>query len=408
MGNQNFCVSNEYSGQSSFTHHTTAEKYPLPSQLCLTFDDSLNALIRTPPKSQNETPNYGLKISYGSDGWNKPVTWLVPDYIPGTGVGILFSASMGLKTFIALHLAGCVATNTQFLNMPTRKGIVFYVGAEGATGLPRRLKGFEQHNNVSCGKKFVLLPQPLSMVNDDARNALRRIITAESESQQEDPVLLVLDTFSQCSAGIDENSAGQVAEYLNYCTELANEFGMTVLVIHHSSKSGGYRGSSTLLANVDFSLETNRLKPEVPVKTMLSVIKNKEGSTGLNAEFELSPIELGISDSAGRPVSTLVVTHAQQITTNVTPQGTRDIDMSIIRGQFTDSNVDLVRREKLLTTLASKFPDIALSTIDKRVSQACNTLVEMGILLEEKMGRNKAYRVKSIDNSADDRGLFDD
>ncbi len=403
MDLQKLCVSNEYSDQSDIAPKTTDNTTgQLWEQMCLPLEEPLAAPVPALLENQTRPSKYGLKVTYGSDGWDTPVIWLVPDFIPGTGVGTLVSASMGLKTFVAVHLAGCITSGTPFLGMPTRKGLVFYVAAEGASGLPRRLKGFELQNNADCGEKFVLIPQPVSMVNDDERSALRQIIKQESESQKEAPVLLVIDTFSQCSAGIDENSAGQVAQYINYATQFANEFSMAVLIVHHTNKTGGYRGSSTLLANIDFSLDSNRVKPEEPIKTVVSVAKSKEGPTGINAEFHLSSIELGINDNGGRPVTTLVVTDAKLIEKDAAPHAMRDIDMSIIQAQFTERPTDLIPRDQLLAGLSAKFPEIAPSTIDKRVSQACSALVEMDILLEEKIGRTKAYRLKHVDGNIDD------
>ncbi len=410
MGFQKLCVSNEHSDQSDISTKTTDITDLQSEQMCLPLEEPVAAPVPAPLEKQTRPSKYGLKVSYGSDGWDTPVIWLVPDFIPGTGVGTLVSASMGLKTFVAVHLAGCITSGTPFLGMPARNGLVFYVAAEGASGLPRRLKGFELQNNATCGEKFVLIPQPISLVNDDERNELRQLIKQESEWQKEAPVLLVIDTFSQCSAGIDENSAGQVAQYINYANQLANEFSMAVLIVHHTSKAGGYRGSSTLLANMDFALESNRVKPEEPIKTVVSVAKSKEGATGINAEFHLSPIELGLNDNAGRPVSTLVVIDAKLIEKDAAPHATRDIDMTIIRGQFTENPTDLIQRDQLLASLCAKFPEIAPSTIDKRVSQACSALVEMGILAEEKIGRTKAYRLKHFDNNinnSDDNDVDD-
>ncbi|WP_288741138.1 AAA family ATPase [uncultured Rheinheimera sp.] len=402
MDFQKLCVSNQHSDQCDIASKTTDTTDQQWEQMCLPLEEPFTTPVPVPLESQTRPSKYGLKVTYGTDGWDTPVIWLVPDFIPGTGVGTLVSASMGLKTFVAVHLAGCITSGTPFLGMPARNGLVFYVAAEGASGLPRRLKGFELQNNADCGQKFVLITQPVSMVNDDERSALRQIIKQESESQNEAPVLLVIDTFSQCSAGIDENSAGQVAQYINYATQLANEFSMAVLIVHHTSKSGGYRGSSALLANMDFALESNRVKPESPIKTVVSVAKSKEGATGINAEFHLSPVELGLNDNAGRPVSTLVVTDAKLIEKDAAPHATRDIDMSIIQGQFTERPTDSIPRDQLLASLSAKFPEIAPSTIDKRVSQACSALVEMGILLEEKIGRNKAYRLKHSDSNIGD------
>jgi predicted transcriptional regulator len=66
-----------------------------------------------------------------------------------------------------------------------------------------------------------------------------------------DPVLVILDTMARCLVGGDENSAKDVGMFIEGCDEIRRQTGAAVMVVHHTGKSGNYRGSSALYGGCD-------------------------------------------------------------------------------------------------------------------------------------------------------------
>ena len=65
--------------------------------------------------------------------------------------------------------------------------------------------------------------------------------------------MIVIDTFSRCSGGADENNASEIAKFLAAADALQQEFQCAVLIVHHEGKDGqrGPRGSSAFMGNTE-------------------------------------------------------------------------------------------------------------------------------------------------------------
>jgi uncharacterized protein YjhX (UPF0386 family) len=72
-----------------------------------------------------------------------------------------------------------------------------------------------------------------------------------TEIAQYAPVLVILDTLARCMVGGDENSAEDMGLFIHSCDLMRAATGAAVLLVHHTGKSGGYRGSSVLYGSCD-------------------------------------------------------------------------------------------------------------------------------------------------------------
>jgi hypothetical protein len=89
------------------------------------------------------------------------------------------------------------------------------------------------------------------------------------------PELIILDSLTRLHTQ-DENSAGAMSTLFNEGIQpLARETGAAVLLIHHTNKSGGERGSIDIVASVDAALKTEGFGEENPGKFLLKTTKSR-------------------------------------------------------------------------------------------------------------------------------------
>lgn len=332
-----------------------------------------------------------LPYSYGVQGWNSPVEWLIQDYIPAGKVGMLIGESQDGKTFLSLQMAASIATGQYFGKQSTKKGLVIYVAGESPGSVSRRLKAIEIKNNIGIGNSIIVVNRALSPTCYEDRAELEALISLESERQKLPPALLIFDTFSQCAAGIEENSAKDVSYYMRSCTEIAEKFGISVLNVHHLNKEGGYRGSSALIGNIDFALQTKKLRDKDRIATKLSVFKAKDSCSQVAHEFEMEVIDIGLTDNLGQPVTSLVVSDVKPTYAGPTiPQA--ESDALLIVDIIKQAN-DWVPRSVLMDEMKKLLPSAKEGSMNKRVSNACTYLKNLGKLKDKQEGKTKDFRL---------------
>ena len=233
---------------------------------------------------------------------NKDVDWLVKNLVPANSGGMLFGASGTFKSFVAIDLAMHVAHGLDWVGKPTKKGYVLYVASEGGTGIIRRFKAWNMHQGVDMPMNVGVCSIPLILNLKEEVETLTRAI----EKLEEKPTLVIIDTLSQTFIG-DENSSSDIAAYLRTINqEIRARFNTTVLIVHHTgySTTERPRGSSALIANMDFLIGCHRVDPEA-MSTKISVLKQKDGDKGDDIWFDLQRCVIGI-DSDEEEVSSLV------------------------------------------------------------------------------------------------------
>lgn len=231
------------------------------------------------------------------------VTWAVKHVIPADSVGILFGASGTFKSFLALDYALHAVHGMTWLGKKTKKGPVLFIAAEGGAGVWRRVKAWHLQRGLKWqGIEFYVLPMAV-MLNTGCAN-----VVAAAQAVGVTPGTVIVDTMSQTFDG-EENSANEVAGYFR---ELGNGFRAlwrcVVLVVHHSGHSATERprGSSAILANVDFMLGVFR--DEKQMLATLTCEKQKDGERFEPVQFTLTSVQLG-TDEDGEAITSLAARH---------------------------------------------------------------------------------------------------
>jgi len=233
------------------------------------------------------------------------IDWIVDDLIPEQAVGMIFGASGTFKSFIAIDLCCHMANGMDFIGKETRKAPVLYLASEGGAGIYRRIQAWHKHHDLPISDDIWLVTTPLILT---VKEQLEALVTAMHRMKVK-PALVVIDTLSQTFAG-DENSSNDIASYIRAInTDVRAQFGCSAIIIHHTghNASDRPRGSSAMMANLDFLLGVFKPDPEAPTARVM-VSKQKDGDKLEDMYFTMEHMPLGVNKK-GKPASSLVSTY---------------------------------------------------------------------------------------------------
>ncbi|MDW8804274.1 AAA family ATPase [Streptomyces scabiei] len=207
------------------------------------------------------------------------------------------------KTFVAIHMAMCVATGRPFYGgVDVEEGKVLYLIAEGAEGFKKRIQAWVQRFDFDESKKGNLrfLPDPIQVMEDEWKQFIRVCV-------DEKPILIVLDTQARITLGIEESSNSEMGNVVQRIEDLRKATGACVLLVHHAGHGQERgRGASAMLAAVNTELLLT--KNQSTGNTKLENQKEKDEKDGSFLELIPEIVTLG-KDAKDRDI-TSVVLHA--------------------------------------------------------------------------------------------------
>ncbi|MCW3101552.1 MAG: DnaB domain protein helicase domain protein, partial [Chthonomonadaceae bacterium] len=172
--------------------------------------------------------------------------WLVDRFLPEGTTALIGLPNCG-KSFVALHLAFCVASGHSWQGRQVKKGKVLYIAAEGASGLKKRLLALAAaHEDIWPADSLRFKTSAIELLSSPQVEQLVQLLDAEQHA------LVVVDTLSQSMPGANENDAKDMSRVVSALDKL-KAVGSNVLVIHHTTKddSKHLRGSSALEAGLE-------------------------------------------------------------------------------------------------------------------------------------------------------------
>ncbi len=167
-----------------------------------------------------------------------PVEWLVPGEIPVGLTTIICGPSGAGKSFLMVDYAIRIAQAN-----PDRA--VVYIAPEGGNGYHMRTEAWLQYFGGTEPDNLIFLLQSVPMLNPQSVDEFIKAIRPFN------PVLVILDTLARCLIGGDENSAKDIGMFFYHTDMIRQDTGAGIAIVHHTGKSGGYRGSSTLYGSVE-------------------------------------------------------------------------------------------------------------------------------------------------------------
>jgi hypothetical protein len=234
--------------------------------------------------------------------------WLVKKILPETGVALMSGQWSTGKTFMALHLANCVAREEPFAGHKIkRRGGTLLFAAEAAGDIPVRLRAIASQELLP----FAWVDQVPKLCEPGALNQLVAFASdVDREMQQKFGVplaLILVDTMSAAAGFKDENSAAEVQPVMDVLHELARMTGTLVLVVDHYGKAikAGTRGSNAKESSADAVLELAEVKEGIKGRVM-TVRKLRSGPSGSQFAYYLEPVSFGL-DQDGDEITTCIV-----------------------------------------------------------------------------------------------------
>lgn len=187
-----------------------------------------------------------------------PIEWIVEDVLESDTLGVGFGVPGSLKSFWALDLAMHIAAGKDWHGKAVKQGTVAYIAGEGRAGLRRRIHAWRAHHNEEMPPLY--LSEGAANLLDE--ESLDEVVAALKVIK---PTFAVVDTLARNFGGGDENSTTDMNLFVNLVSKrIKEDLGITVLIIHHTSKSNpnAARGSGALKGAVDCEYQIEKPQPK--------------------------------------------------------------------------------------------------------------------------------------------------
>jgi len=236
-------------------------------------------------------------------------SWLIKGALPREGMGVLFGPSGGGKSFVALDMALCVASGTDWHGRQVKKpGGVIYVCGEGQQGVINRIRAWEKHHGIQVdGLPLRVTRAPVRFLDAQSVADLAASIERHRDALGE-LSLVQIDTLNRNFGDGDENTTRDMTRFIDAVTDMQKVLGCNVLIVHHTGLSDGdrARGSSSLRAALDYEIQ-HRVVESGDAKTIALVGKKmKDGAEMEECHFELTYVALG-EDEDGEEFGSCVI-----------------------------------------------------------------------------------------------------
>lgn len=213
----------------------------------------------------------GLRVKQASqlsahEGLRDPIRGVMP-----SGVGMLFGDSNAGKTVISIDMALHLMTGTAWAGHLVDRLPVIYIATEAGMSAERRFVAAELAAGVALSADWFMLCEGALDLRSQA--TLDDLVNAAASFGG--PGVMFVDTFANAYGDADENDAGDMSDTLRAAESFADRTGWTIVMVHHTGKSGAtYRGSSVLRGSPNFVLEVFQAANGI---TTVSVNKMRDG-----------------------------------------------------------------------------------------------------------------------------------
>jgi hypothetical protein len=224
-----------------------------------------------------------------------PAQWLVKDWIPEGGTGILYGKWAAGKSFIGFDLALHLAYGMQDWHgakLPGEPCHVLVIAREGHQGFVNRVDAFKAHHGLCDDDDHITFMRgSVSFMRDEDFAALIEAIKADATPYK----LILVDTVARVLPGVDMNEQQTVTTFMERISVLGHLSGASTIGVHHQNKSGGMMGSAFFEANSDFVFEVSRDGEEGPLTSgEITCTKMKDAEDGWKRSVSYSKIALSV------------------------------------------------------------------------------------------------------------------
>ena len=248
--------------------------------------------------TQAETQDYYFTRATSYLSQPAPLKWVIKNWMPDSGVCMVYGESGVGKTFITLDMACHIAAGLQWHGHKTKSGVVVYMAGEGNYGIRQRVTAWCKAHGVQSLDSLLISNKAIDV---DSPAAAAQIINAVREVTQEAAVALFIDTVNNHMSG-DENSAKDTRNMLNACNIVARALSASICLNHHTGHAADSkqraRGSSAWKASLDASILV--AKTEASIEIACTKMKDAEIPQSFFGKLEVVP--LGWVDEDGEEI----------------------------------------------------------------------------------------------------------
>ena len=197
-----------------------------------------------------QRPRYVIRNAAFALAPQPPKEWIIEGLAARGDVIVPFGDAGSKKTYSMLSLCVCVSSGKSWLNFKTTRTKVLIIDEEsGERRLSRRLG--EAIRGELCNETIDLKYVTLANFKlDDPTDA----VLVQSLIEATGAGLVLIDALADVMDG-DENSKQDTQPVFSALRKIAEDANAAIIVIHHSNKAGGYRGSSAIKGAVDLMIE---------------------------------------------------------------------------------------------------------------------------------------------------------
>lgn len=258
--------------------------------------ERLLASIPPPPKSADaplSTPSEDPLFSRVGEmtAVYRPTEWLVDGHIEHPTLSVIFGDSEVGKSFVVIDWVCSIATGRRWNGKKVLRGPVLYLAGEGFNGLSKRFLAWRLHNAVPEAEwnaaPLYVSRRAVDLLNFQAGAEMWAAVDALGVK----PVLIVIDTLSRMTPGMNESAAEDMSKFVQWCDRTKSAFGCTILVVHHSGvgDKSRVRGSTVLRGATDVEIGAAREKDG---RLKLFNTKMKEGRRFAERFFRFHDVTL--------------------------------------------------------------------------------------------------------------------
>ncbi len=260
--------------------HAGRDEIPLPEEPAA--DDSGPA--EHGPQRSTRASLASKLLTLSSLGTLRTPTPLVDALLYRGTLAQLAGPAGSYKSFLAIAAACSVAAGTDLDGQPTgQPEHVIYVAAEGAAGLRARILAWCEHHGVDPAvleSTLHVLPAPVQL-----NTRTTDVAEAAALAEQLGATLVILDTRSKCTIGLEENSNTDQAKAVAAAEQIGEASAATVLVIHHTGRDGNNpRGATAWDGGVWSDL---RIKGGKDFALTVRCEKHKDAPSGCSHGYQI-------------------------------------------------------------------------------------------------------------------------
>jgi archaellum biogenesis ATPase FlaH/riboflavin synthase len=223
----------------------------------------------------------------------KRLSYLIKGVIPQSSIVLISGQPSTYKSFIVLSMAAAISNGIDWHCMKTKNhGPAIYFNGEGSNGMIDRMNVLSQHLKLT-ETVHVNTSSPDFTNEKYIKNVIDKI-EQFSQRHGKPPAVVVIDTLSNHFRDEKgQNSDVAMEKFCNGCKALRDEFGCSVIIVHHLGKNEemGPRGSSALVAAVDVEFRINRPN-EQDSKIEMYHTKMKDGPNLEVMHFEFKAMDV--------------------------------------------------------------------------------------------------------------------